>query len=59
MTYTKLLDYKPYIVKIAKPPYYGKWEYVAQFNTFRKAIKYAKKCEKRGYLAIDIICRNY
>ena len=59
MVYNNLLNYKPYIVKIAKPPYYGKWESATQFDSFRKAVRYAKKCEKRGYLVIDIICRNY
>lgn len=59
MVYNNLLDYKPYIVKIAKPPHCGKWEKIVHFNSFRKAVRYAKKCEKAGYRVIDIICRNY
>ena len=61
MVYTKMSDkeIKPYTVRIAKAPYFGVWEYTAQFDSLRKAYKYAKMCEKRGYDAIDIICRNY
>lgn len=50
---------KPYEVRVARPPYYGKWEHIVEFDTFRKAVKFAKKCERHGYEAIDIVCRNY
>ena len=59
MTYTKLIDHKPYEVRVSKLPFTGKWECSVEFDTLRKAYKFAKSCEKCGYRAIDIVCRNY
>jgi len=47
-----------YQVLAARYPYIGCWDKSEQFNTLRQAVRYIKKCQKQGYVIINLFCRD-
>lgn len=48
-----------YEVLAAYYPFKGSYQEIEQFKTLRQAVRFIKKCQKRGLVIIDLRCRDF